>query len=165
MDIHFYWCKSSKEVLYKDIEEIHAVVNGVDTPLSPYNGTLRAESSILEPIFIIQSVDDDNTFSWAHINYFYVPQWDRYYYITDITVVNKGIYRISGKVDVLMSFADEIDKCAGIAQNNEYDWNMYLDDGSCKVYQDGVIEILDFDVAFNTNQFILAVAGTGVVTT
>ena len=164
MTIDFYWNNSSEEHVYKDITPITAVVDGSTQSISHYEGTLRDESSIIDPIFRIETIDGDDTFAWKRVNYFYVEQWDRYYYITDIICVRKHLYEFHGHVDVLMSFKEQLEDCPCIVANQESDWNMYLDDGSCRVYQNPHFEIRKFSNYFGNHQIILAVAGDGAVT-
>lgn len=62
------------------------------------NCDVYTESSITNPMLILDS-------SVGNINYFYVPLWQRYYYITDIQYT-KGVKMIvSGHTDVLQSFS------------------------------------------------------------
>ena len=101
------------------------------------SGTLRTECSILKPSVLIELnaknlqqivyrgrviddsgnliVDDSgNPVSWLYYseiltaNYARIPEFDRYYYITDITAVNNRLFRIDLQVDPLMSFKQEI---------------------------------------------------------
>ncbi len=158
MNIKFYKCNSDPENLTKDITLLR---DGQGNIIGDYDGFLRDESSITDPVFNIETLDSGEEFPWARINYFYVPSWGRYYYITDITVLRTHLYQITGHVDVLMSFKDELGECAGIVANNENDWNMYLDDGSCKVYQNPFVFTKVFPNYFGNLQIALAVAGAG----
>ena len=164
LNIKFYKCHSDKENLTKDIEILTAIIGGVETVIGDYDGFLRSESSIVDPVFNIETVDSGEEFPWARVNYFYVPSWQRYYYITDVTVLRTHLYQITGHVDVLMSFRNDILNCSGLVQNNENDWNMYLDDGSCRVFQDPHVLEYEFPSSFTAEEFVLAVAGTGVIT-
>lgn len=65
-------------------------------------GSLRNESSIINPIILIE-IDNPSGY-----NYMYIPEFGRYYFITDAVSVRTGLWRISGAVDVLMSFASDI---------------------------------------------------------
>lgn len=158
MRIVFYKNNSDMENLTKDIVLLR---DSQGHDIGTYDGFLRNESSITDPVFNIETLDTGEEFPWARINYFHVPSWGRYYYITDITVIRTHLYQISGHVDVLMSFRNELGSCAGIVENNENDWNMYLDDGSCKVYQNPLIEVHEFANYFGNEQIVLAVAGDG----
>ena len=65
-------------------------------------GTLRDECSIERPVILI---DADNI---TEYNYFYIEEFDRYYFRTALTSVRNGLWRLEGKTDVLMSFKDAI---------------------------------------------------------
>lgn len=42
--------------------------------------------------------------NFANMNYLYIPDWDRYYYINDKSIIEGGFLRLRCKIDVLMSF-------------------------------------------------------------
>lgn len=65
-------------------------------------GSLRGESSVINPSFIIEA-ENISTY-----NYCYIDSFNRYYFITNITSVRTNIWKIDCAVDVLMSYADEI---------------------------------------------------------
>lgn len=62
---------------------------------------LKDGCSMLSPTFECQ------TFNPSAYNYFYVPDWNRYYFRTDVGFAN-GMHSISGKVDPLASFKTSI---------------------------------------------------------
>lgn len=60
-------------------------------------------SDLLRPAIRISAT------SWsASLNYMYIPDFNRYYYITEVTYENGGAVTIQGRVDPLMSYASEI---------------------------------------------------------
>lgn len=65
-------------------------------------GTLRGESSVINPSFQIETTNPSS------YNYCYIQEFGRYYFITDITSVRNGLWRIDCSVDVLMSFRTQI---------------------------------------------------------
>ena len=75
-------------------------------------GQFTEEVDILNPSFIIQL----DSFIY---NYFYIPQFSRYYFVTNITSLRKGLWRISGHVDVLYSYDSDIRKQYGYIVRNE----------------------------------------------
>jgi len=87
--------------LYVTGSERHAVRKTLQSGLE-LNGSLRGESSVINPSFLIQ-VDNPSQY-----NYCYIPDFGRYYFISNITSVRTNIWRIDCSVDVLMSFQDEI---------------------------------------------------------
>lgn len=65
-------------------------------------GALRGESSVIHPSFTIEMTNP------SQYNYCYIPDFNRYYFITNITSVRTDIWRIDCNVDVLMSFQTQI---------------------------------------------------------
>lgn len=68
------------------------------------NCNLKEPCDLLNPVFTLQPVREVNE---ANINYMYVPDFNRYYWVTEISFV-LGHWEISGKVDVLASYVTEI---------------------------------------------------------
>lgn len=91
MDIILYQTTSERERISKDLSS--------SLPLSGY---LRGECSVTNPSFNIEVTNPSD------YNYCYIPDFGRYYYITNIVSVRTNIWRIDCDVDVLMSFKDAI---------------------------------------------------------
>lgn len=91
MNIVLYENYSEKEAIVKDIQSAYTLT-----------GSLRGESSIINPSFLIEHSNPSN------YNYCYIADFGRYYFISNITSVRTGIWKIDCSVDVLMSFQDEI---------------------------------------------------------
>lgn len=127
------------------------------TTIDTLTGTLRGETSITTPTIRI-----DYSGALQNVNYFYIPQFQRYYFITDITSVRENIWDISGRCDVLTTAwkLDDLKKCKGITKKQEKNWNLNLNDGSFKVYQNPIVTTHKFMNGFSTQSFILAVAGS-----
>lgn len=124
------------------------------TDIVELDGSLRDETSLENPAFLISADLDD----LADVNYCYIPKFKRYYY-TKLSSVRKGICRVDCTVDPLMSFASDIKKCTGIIRRNTNAWNLYLNDGSLKVYQNPKVITKKFPSGFDSMSFLLAVAG------
>lgn len=116
-------------------------------------GTFRADSSILKPTILIEGTIPTNC------NYFYITEFGRYYYIDDVVTVRNNLFEISGHVDVLKTYENQIRNSTGIIYRQENDWNLYLDDGSFKVYNNPIFDVKPFPSGFDSLHFILAVAG------
>lgn len=91
MDIVLYENYSEKEAIVKDIQSAYTLT-----------GSLRGESSIINPSFLIECSNPSN------YNYCYIAEFGRYYFISNITSVRTGIWKLDCSVDVLMSFQNEI---------------------------------------------------------
>lgn len=133
------------------------VVNKSITQLETYEGFLKASSSITNPVIQIEGVF--NIYNNGNVNYMYLPDYRRFYYITDIIQIRANLVEIHGRVDVLMSFKDELKSCKGILRKGENNYNMYLDDGSLKVFQNKQLQMLKFPSGFPSENFILVMAG------
>ena len=105
------------------------VINKNITLVDTLNFNLKADNSILQPILILKN--------YSAGNYCFIKEFNRYYYITDIRVLNGGLYQLQLEVDVLMTYKDEImtkpittQKIVQIANDVDfsglYDFKQYL---------------------------------------
>lgn len=68
---------------------------------------VKQPSSILNPVITL-ALSTIGAKNYAAVNYSYVPDWGRYYFVDDITLENNGILTLTLSVDVLMSYKDKI---------------------------------------------------------
>lgn len=126
------------------------------TTVSTVSGTLREESNIVNPSILVElnSVP-------AVVNYLYVGEFGRYYFVNDITSVRNGLWRFDCTSDPLTSFKTQIRACTGIIKRAESGdaFNVMLDDGSFKAYNNPVVITKEFPSGFTTKNYVLAVAG------
>lgn len=145
-------CSSTSEIvaINKDISIIDDV-----------SATIKGALSVENPVLILQYKSDIQ----PNVNYVYIQEYNRYYFVTDIINLTGGRYEIHCKVDVLMSFKDDILNLSCIVdkQSSKDNANMYLDDGSFVVQSKEFVDTIDFPRGFNDNgEFILITAGGGV---
>ena len=93
-------------VLYKTADENSKLEKTLSEEVSLV-GALKDGCSITAPSIMLQQ----NPIGY---NYAYIPAFNRYYYIKNVTVVRKNIFMISLSVDVLMSFKNEIKELSGV---------------------------------------------------
>lgn len=98
------------------------------------NGTFREPTSVTSPSITIE-MDGVPTF-----NYIYIPNFNRYYYVTEITNLRKNVWQIDCTVDVLMSYKDAIRKCPARVERNQYEFNRLIQDDRRIVNTGSVIE-------------------------
>ena len=79
-------------------------------------GQLTEECDILNPSILLQYDDTTPLFMF---NYVFIPLYWRYYFITSIVSVRKGLWRIGLHVDVLYSYNTDIHKQYGYIVRNE----------------------------------------------
>ena len=119
------------------------------------SGTLRDATNIINPVILIELNEIGN------YNYCYIPNFNRYYFITDITVIRTGLFAISLMVDVLESFKTNIKNLSVIILNTQnVGTNNYL---PSQVFCNNVksrTDIINFPNGLNdSGEFILITAG------
>lgn len=140
--------------LYTNNSEVEKVVKELTT-LQTMEGALREATSILNPTIKIEGLTDIDK-----INYMYIPDFARYYFVNDIRSIRNNLFEVSAHVDVLMTYAEQIKQQKAVIRRQENVWNTYLDDGTFKAYQNPLIVTKLFPNGFNNNSFVLALSGT-----
>lgn len=126
------------------------------TDVITLTGTLKSETSVLTPVIVF----DAPLTTVAGANYMTIPAFGRSYFITDIRSITAVLTEVSLRVDVLGTYQNGIRACTGIVARQENRWNLYLDDGSFRVYSNPYVLTRAFPSNFgNSFYFILAVAG------
>lgn len=125
------------------------------TTIATVTGILKQDTSIVDPIIVIEKGLTDV----VRANYVSIPAFGRKYFITDITSRSGGMVEIACHVDVLSTYAEEIKANKAIVRRQENRWNLYLNDGVFKVYQNPMVLTKAFPSGFTTQELVLAVAG------
>lgn len=126
------------------------------TTISTLTGNLKQETSIIDPIIIIE---DDGT-NILDANYMTIDDFNRSYFITGIRSIRTNLWEVSGHCDVLTSFKNDIRANSAIVSKQENNWNLYIDDGTFKVYQNPIVYTKKFPNGFTDWSFVLCVAGS-----
>lgn len=126
------------------------------TNIMSVTGTLKTATSIIDPVILINC----DLSAVTHCNYLTIPEFKRSYFVRNIKSVRAGLVELTCHVDVLSSFADSIKANTAIIHRQENDWNLYLNDGTFRVYQNSMVLTKSFPSGFNTMEFVLAVAGS-----
>lgn len=117
-------------------------------------GNLRENCSVKDPVVLIETSENISKYNYCQIDTF-----GRKYFISDISVVRNNLYKLTLKCDVLSSFITEIRQNKAIVKRQENLWNLYVDDGSFRTYQNSKIVVNKFPSGFNTKSFVLCVSG------
>lgn len=147
MKATFYNNASDERYLNKSITAKYSNIDvEVITPASIVRPSFRLSSGLLG-----QSV-----------NYVYVKELERYYYIRNWTMDN-GFVILECEVDVLMSFKKAIKEQNVIVSRQEHKYNLYQNDDRFKLYNYQAVKTIAFDSSdgfdFNTTNYVLAVVG------
>lgn len=128
------------------------------TEIVEIEGTLRAGTSLVNPAIVLEVRDDQlakimdsyvpvvddsgnevvdadgNEVTYSYVNkvmranYAYIPDFNRYYFITDIVSAGRNLWQLTMSVDVLMSYYGEIMELTALIDRNEYEYKPTLDD-------------------------------------
>lgn len=69
-------------------------------------------------------------------NYVYIPDFNRYYFINDITSVRQNLWRLTLHVDVLMSYKNEIKNTNAFVSRNQFKYDVMVKDDLLTYYYD-----------------------------
>lgn len=145
MDIYFYLNTDEPNKVNKTLGEGYHL-----------EGNLKESCRIEKPTILIEADIDINGY-----NYFYIPEFNRYYFRTEFEVVRNGLIRVSGRTDVLMSFKSEMQNFDVILDHSEV--KAATDYAQSDVWQTLVktkTDIINFPNGLSENgEFILITAG------
>ena len=139
---------------FNNISEYNALNKSI-TELITISGTLHEESSIIDPVISISDIDE----YIGAMNYAYMPEFSRFYFITNIESIRNNLWRVSFHVDVLYTYRSQIQSNSAIIERNELEYDLKLNDGLFRTQQNPRIAQFPFPSGFNTWNFVLAVAG------
>lgn len=148
MEVQFYYNASDNRVINKRL--ITTDENNI------FDGVPRGDVSIMNPVMRFENEDI------LRYNYAYIPEFQRYYSITDRTAYREGVWDVSFSVDVLMSFRRDIHSLYVVVdkQSMPQNGNEYIDDGSLVSENVMFQTVYEFLGGFNdTGEYILITAG------
>ena len=119
-------------------------------------GTLRDSCSLLGPVINIESSNV------LRFNYAYIPDFQRYYFVKEITNLRKNIWTLELEVDPLMSFKGDILALDVVVdkQSSESIGDEYIDDGSLVADNNTFTSVYNLSSGFNDHgEYILITAG------
>lgn len=145
MEVQFFYNTSDARVINKNL-----IVG------ETFEGQARDEVNILTPVVLF---DTDEILRY---NYAYIPQFQRYYSITDKNVFREGLFMVSFSVDVLMSFRGHILQLTAVVDKQSMPENgdEYIDDSSLVTDNLMFTTVYNYPDGFNdTPELILITAG------
>lgn len=118
----------------------------------------RDDCTVETPVLIL---NEDIT-TMTDVNYFYIPDFKRYYFKTAVSAMTGRRWMLTGTVDVLESFSDDILRLTVIAdkQQAKSQSDLYINDGSFVTEDRYFNTIVNFSSGFDdAGHFILITAG------
>ena len=140
--------------LYNYGDEKNVIHKALSSPVV-MTGELRDGTSITDPAILIEYTD-------PHIfNYVYIPEFSRYYFITDIVSTRQGLWEIYLHVDVLKSYEEDINECSCILENTQSEGlTEYMQDDRYRALVKDKTDIISFNYGLLENgEYILITAG------
>lgn len=149
MQVRLYTNNSESNALNKDIQ---LVTELLDT--HPVDGL-----DVENPIIKVGSYPQHLMLSL--VNYAWIPDLNRYYFVDPPTLINNQTLVLPMRVDVLMSFKNSIKSLTAIVSRQENQYNLYLPDPEFKVYANTDKKTLKFSRSPFTKSanFLLTVSG------
>lgn len=149
MTITLYKNVSDKRNLNKNITEIKTV-----------SAITKGDINIISPTLIIQYFSTD-------FNYCYISEFNRYYYVNSISLLNGQRIQLELSVDVLMSYKEEIKNLTVNVLRYENIEPTFLTDSRIPLFSDTVQKVIEFPENIfnlekpseNSKNFLLTVAG------
>lgn len=106
--------------LYRNISENNDVQKTLEDETS-VDGYSRNVVDVLNPVIELKGLKINS------YNYAYIEELQRYYYIENITIAPNGVYTLTMRVDVLMTYRDDILASSGLITKNK-NYNPYTGD-------------------------------------
>lgn len=144
--------------LMNNQEELNKI-NKSPASVMTLSGELREESSIIDPVIIIEYSG-----TLTNVNYMYIPEFHRYYFITQINSVRTGLWRVCAHCDVLKTYAQGILGCDCVVARNQNNFNLLLNDAYFKVYSNPRVQIANFPNKFTGESYVLVMKGCQYIT-
>lgn len=146
-------------LLYQTTHPNNQLKKGFNATIN-LSGTLRTECSILNP-----TIEIETTTNISKYNYAQIPDFNRYYFITDIVAVSNNLWKVSLKCDVLMSYANDIRKLKGNILRQKIEFNLMLADNQLNTYADDRTQCFNFPNSLTPSagqfNYYLTVVGGG----
>lgn len=140
-----------KIILYKYTRERNYFPKSSQLDLvEELEGTLRSECSLTNP-----SIEIAATF--INANYAYIQEFNRYYFIENVTSIRNGLWRVDMKVDVLESYSNEIltQQALVVRSADDRYFNEYLVDKVVSFYSDPQIIFKNYSRVVNFDKSVL----------
>ena len=141
-----------------DIQYTSSEYNRVDKQvltLTRLEGALRNNVDTINPEIVIEG----NIQDVSGANYLTIYPFKRHYFIRSIESLKNGVYMIKAHVDVLNTYATAIKGNTAIIHRQANKYNLYLDDGVMKIYQNPIIETYTFPNGFSNLMYVMPVVG------
>lgn len=155
--------KQLKIILYENSSDNRVVNKLIEFEEEVTGCVLKQNTSVQRPSIILNLSGYNDVNDYTRFNYMYIPSFDRYYYITDITFLQGKNVQFDCKVDVLMSFQKSIYNSTQYVERQEdsANYNLYIPDENFNFMANDNLEIFSIGTPIiqNNTNFILTTVG------
>ena len=144
--------------LMNNTQELNKISKSPTSVVS-LKGTLRKETSIVDPV-----IEIEYSGTLTNCNYAYIPEFHRYYFITNIESVVTGIWRVYMHCDVLKTYANGILGTPALVSRNEKNYNLNLNDSCFRVESKPRYQVANFPNKFDGESYVLVMKGAQYTT-
>lgn len=134
MIIKLFTNKSDAKEATKTLEELGQI-----------EGTLKNACSIIDPVIVIKNRPD-----FSKLNYIYIEEFGRYYFVNDITILNNNQIQLACHCDILSTSINYWLKLDAIVSRQEFKFNLEINDPNITTRQNNSIQYLVLPNSFNT---------------
>lgn len=138
--------------LYNNASPVNAMDKSL-TQITSLTGNLREESNVINPTILFQAS------SISNINYAYIPELSRYYFVQEIESVRTNLWRAHLHVDVLYTYRSQIRQNHALVYRQQNRFDLMLDDGIFRCKQNPRIYRYEFPNGLGDFNYILITAG------
>lgn len=119
--------------------------------IAEFNGVIRDDCDVVHPVVRLQYD------TLPDFNYVGIAELNRYYFVTDVKYIAKGLWDIYLECDVLMTYKDGIKQCTAFVDRNAWppDDSKYITDTQRVVEQGEDVTTVTFsagELTFGTNR-------------
>lgn len=141
MEVTLYTTKDVPNQLVKNCTPVGGVVQG----------SLKGPCDIINPVLTIQL----SSFP-ASVNFAYVKEFNRFYFVTNIICEINGLFTFEMQVDPLMTWRLALQQKTAVIERQENEYNLYLQDPAFRTEQRSRTQVVTFPSGFgNTPEIIL----------
>ncbi len=139
--------------LYNNKSDIREVTKNITALSTLQNVYCKDETDVENPIIVLDAIP-------SNCNYCKINEFNRYYFLTDVTHVN-GLIETTWHSDVLMSFIPMLTQKECILKRCATIYDMYLKDDETLIEAYTKTRVLPFPSGFDSSkqEFVLAVVG------
>lgn len=148
-----------KATFYNNASDERYLNKSITAKFSNIDIEVITPASVVRPSFRLSS-----GLLGQSVNYVYVNELERYYYIRNWTMDN-GFVILECEVDVLMSFKNAIKNQNVIVSRQQKKYNLYMTDHKQKFYNTNATVVKEFPkkpFSISKSQFILCLNGASV---